>query len=95
MKDTIYLPDYEGIANDMGDFFTPNDCRDGYVIRKGKIKKMNGSVVEMVMGAYCPSNKSMDLAVLTYENERWSLNMGTTSDRMKDILYPIIQTRDW
>lgn len=37
-KDIKILNDFSGVANDMGDFFTPNDCLDCILVRSGPMK---------------------------------------------------------
>ena len=45
------LPDYEGIADNMGDFFSPTDCIDKIMVREGKVKSHESGVVWMLMAA--------------------------------------------
>lgn len=36
------LSDVKGVANDMGDFFVPNDCLECILVRRGYMKYQNG-----------------------------------------------------
>jgi hypothetical protein len=73
------LPDYEGIANDMGDFFTPSDCGENeMLIRAGKIKSHSQGSVYAVFG-YTPKTSEWG----------WNLRIGSFygSDTWKDDKY--------
>jgi hypothetical protein len=67
------LPDYEGVADNMGDFFIPTDCGENeMLIRAGKIKSQSEGSVYAVM-AYTPktSEWGWNLRVRCLYSDGW------------------------
>lgn len=58
------LPDFQGIATNMGDFFVPDDCLNTILVRQGKVKKTTGEIVWMLMAA-TKIDGSLNLLVYT------------------------------
>ena len=92
-----YLPDLDFIADSMSDFFGPEDCRENYVVRSGQIKTVDGEILKATFGAYCPEGKISDFSFLCFNenDQKWELRTGYSSDKMKEVLFPVINTKDW
>lgn len=83
------LPRYEGIANDMGDFFSPKDASStDILIRTGMIKSESVNVVECVM-AYTSKESEWGFNLLVYGkyNDTWELSTSMcNTDHLKEIM---------
>lgn len=60
------LPDFQGVANDMGDFFLPSDCLEHIVARQGLIKHKDKGRVWCLMAA---TKIGGNLNLVTYYRE--------------------------
>lgn len=90
------LPRYEGIANDMGDFFIPTDAKDDeMLIRAGRIKSAAEGVVECVI-AYTNKNSEWgwNLSVWGKYADGWSPDKDMVSnDEFRKIVENYIQNQ--
>ena len=89
------LPDYEGIANDMGDFFVPDDARTEIVIRRGKILSHSRGVVDCIIAAFTP-NDNFNLLVYTLGDDKiWDIETSIINSNVvkTELVYLIKEYR--
>ncbi len=73
----IVLPELQEIADDWGDLFAPESCKpDMATVRRGRIKKRDGSVCEIAL-AYVPQCGSWGIHSVTRDSGgKWELSSG-------------------
>lgn len=68
-----FLPDVEGVANNMGDYFQPDDTKDKIVARKGMMKERDGTISPMIMAS---RDGVTDFSIYQLIDDKWEFVMG-------------------
>jgi len=90
-KDQIkVLPEYEGIAENMGDFFSPDDCLNDIIVRQGKIKNKGvSSGVSWFLMAATKIGGHLQLVTFTREGKYygdWQHSTFLVSGNFEDLI---------
>jgi len=88
------LPDYVGVANDMGDFFIPDDLKlDEILLRKGLIKSLKHGKVKGLLAATRDSNQKLRMifqVLLDDGSSYFAIELnhyGVFAENIKSFLY--------